>query len=116
MLSPMAPQRFRDAAAAIYSQALPGVYLGDLWFYSEEYDGARLATALRSGDRPIELLTGSYDYSASPANTRTLHALIDRPGVRFAEMSGLGHFPMIEDPVRFRPHLMAALARIDAVD
>lgn len=114
MLSPAAPQRFRDAAAAIYSQALPGVYLGDLWFYSEEYDGARLAAALRVGDRPIELLTGSYDYSASPANTRALHAMIDRPGVGFAEMPELGHFPMIEDPVRFRPHLMAALGRIGA--
>ena len=113
MLGPTCPQRFRDEACAIYAQGRPGVYMGDLHYYSEEYDGAALAPGVREGKCRIELLTGSYDYSASPENTRALAALLDPAQVTFTEMAGLGHFPMIEDPVRFRPHLLAALERLE---
>ena len=58
------------------------------------------------------MLTGSYDYSASPANTRQLVAAIGEGAARFTEMDGLGHFPMIEDPDRFRPYFIDALAHI----
>lgn len=112
MLGPNCPQKQRDEACAIYAQARPGVYMGDLAYYSEEYDGKRLAPALRTCGVPIELLTGSYDYSASPANTRQLLSEIGSSAATFHEMDGLGHFPMIEDPERFRPHFRAALARI----
>ncbi|SFD96061.1 Pimeloyl-ACP methyl ester carboxylesterase [Sulfitobacter brevis] len=113
MLGPGCPQKQRDEACAIYAQARPGVYMGDLGYYSEEYDGKRLAPALRTCGVPIELLTGSYDYSASPANTRQLLNEIGGSTATFHEMDGLGHFPMIEDPDRFRPHFCAALARIE---
>jgi len=113
LLSPSAPQRFRDEACAIYEQARPGVYMADLAYYSDEYDGAALAGKLNSCGRPIALLTGSYDYSASPGNTRELQAAIGGANVRFAEMAGLGHFPMIEDPDRFRPHLLEALGYLN---
>lgn len=112
LLGPAAPKRRRDEACAIYAQARPGVYMGDLSYYSDEYDGAALADGIRESGRPVALLTGSYDYSASPDNTRQLHAAIGAPAVRFSEMPGLGHFPMIEDPDRFRPHLLDALAMI----
>jgi pimeloyl-ACP methyl ester carboxylesterase len=112
MLGPNCPQKQRDEACAIYAQARPGVYMGDLAYYSEEYDGKRLAPALRTCGVLIELLTGSYDYSASPANTRQLLSEIGSSAATFHEMDGLGHFPMIEDPERFRPHFRAALARI----
>lgn len=112
MLGPSCPQKQRDEACAIYAQARPGVYMGDLGYYSEEYDGKRLAPALRTCGVPIELLTGSYDYSAAPANTRQLLSEIGSSAATFHEMEGLGHFPMIEDPDRFRPHFRAALARI----
>lgn len=113
MLGPNCPQKQRDEACAIYTQARPGVYMGDLGYYSEEYDGKRLAPALRTCGVPIELLTGSYDYSASPANTQQLLNEIGSNTATFHEMDGLGHFPMIEDPDRFRPHFCAALARIE---
>lgn len=117
LLSPTAPQRYRDEAAAIYAQGRPGVYMGDLAYYSNEYDGSRLAEPLRQAGRPIELLTGAYDYSASPDNTRRLEASINAPDlVTFTEMPALGHFPMIEDPQAFRPYLLAALDRLDRKD
>lgn len=113
MLGPGCPQKQRDEACAIYAQARPGVYMGDLAYYSEEYDGARIARPLAEAGRPVALLTGSYDYSAAPANTRRLHAAVGAPAVSFAEMPGLGHFPMIEDPTAFRPHLLAALRHVE---
>lgn len=115
MLGPNCPQSQRNEACAIYAQARLGVYMGDLAYYSEEYDGHRLARQLQTCGVPIELLTGSYDYSASPDNTRQLLGEIDSPSVTFHEMEGLGHFPMIEDPERFRPHFHAAIARIQEV-
>lgn len=113
MLGPDCPQRQRDEACAIYSQARPGVYMGDLAYYSEEYDGRKLAPALRTCGVRIELLTGSYDYSAPPDSTRALMAEIGGAHVTFHEMPGLGHFPMIEDPDRFRPWFLDALARLN---
>lgn len=113
LLGPGSPQQHRDEACGIYAQARPGVYMGDLAYYSDEYDGAALARDLRAGGRPVALLTGSYDYSASPANTRALVDELDSPTVRFAEMPGLGHFPMIEDPSAFRPYLLDALDQME---
>ena len=112
MLGPNCPQRQRDEACAIYAQARPGCYMGDLAYYSNEYDGARIAAPLAGSGRPVVLLTGSYDYSASPANTRQLHDAVNSDNVTFNEMPELGHFPMIEDPTRFRPHLLTALKRL----
>ncbi len=114
MLGPDAPERQHDEACAIYAQARPGIYMGDLVYYSEEHDSARIVEGLRASGRPVELLTGSFDYSASPANTRRLHAAVDAETCRFTEMEGLGHFPMIENPDAFRPHFLAALDRIES--
>ena len=112
LLGPRSPQCFRDEAAAIYAQGRPGVYMGDLAYYSDDFDGAALAPALTRCARPIQLLTGAYDYSASPANTRALWKLIGHEAAQFTLMEGLGHFPMIENPPAFRPYLLDALDKI----
>lgn len=112
LLAPASPQRFRDEAAAIYAQGRPGVYMGDLAYYSDDFDGAALAPALARSARPICLLTGAYDYSASPDSTRALWELIGRDVADFTVMEDLGHFPMIENPPAFRPYLLTALDKI----
>ena len=109
LLSPTAPQARRDEACAIYAQGRPGIYEGDLYYYSDEYDGARIAAS----GRPVALLTGSYDYSAPPGSTRALARAIGTDAILFRELPGFGHFPMIEDPERFRPHFFEALDWID---
>ena len=58
-------------------------------------------------------MTGAYDYSASPDDTRRVAALI--PGARFCEMPELGHFPMLEDPKRLLAYLRPELAHILSV-
>ncbi len=39
-MSPLSPESDRRRAAWIYSQGAPGIYGGDLAFYSDEFDGA----------------------------------------------------------------------------
>ncbi|WP_235181273.1 alpha/beta fold hydrolase [Bordetella bronchiseptica] len=110
LLSPTSPQAYRDEACWIYSQAGFGIYSGDLGFYSNEFDGELVGRELARTDVPVYLLTGSYDYSASPDNTRKLAALV--PQAEFHEMADLGHFPMSENPDGFRPYWLGALARL----
>ncbi|WP_035724225.1 alpha/beta fold hydrolase [Fodinicurvata fenggangensis] len=107
LLAPASPQRYRDEACGCYAQARPGIYDGDLTFYSEEYDGQAVAARLDGNGVPVTLLTGEYDYSSPPESTRALAALIDQAIMR--EMPDLGHFPMQEHPQAFRPHLLQAL-------
>ena len=105
LLSPHSPPAERRFATWIYSQAGPGVYEGDLGFYSDEFDASKHVDAIDTARTPLWLMTGDYDYSASPAESRRVADAI--PGASFTEMSGLGHFPMTENPNRlleyFRP-------------
>lgn len=112
LLGPASPQSYRDDACWIYSQAGFGIYSGDLGFYSNEFDGEIVGKELAQTGRPVSLLTGSYDYSASPDNTRKLAALI--PQAEFIEMQDLGHFPMSENPDAFRPYWLEALSSMRA--
>ena len=113
LMSPASPSDARHRAWWYYSQGGPGVYQGDLWFYSQEWDAAQVSPQMDPEACPVVLLTGEYDYSASPQATRRLAK--QAPGVEVEIMSGMGHFPMTEDPDRFRSHLLPVLARLRPV-
>ena len=51
-----------------------------------------------------------YDYSCTPEASRETAARI--PGAELTIMAGLGHFPMTEDPEKFRGYLLPVLDRI----
>jgi pimeloyl-ACP methyl ester carboxylesterase len=108
LMSPTSPEAMRRRAGWIYSQGAPGVYTGDLAFYSDEFDGS--AVGPRIDGCPVHLLCGEYDYSATPADAMALSRLI--AGSTYVPMPGLGHFPMTEDPDRFRPYFLRALEAI----
>lgn len=110
LLSPSSPLFWRRVATWIYSQGGFGVYAGDLSFYSDEFNAEHDLKGLDGRRRVISLLTGSYDYSATPADSSRVAAMI--PGARFTEIPDLGHFPMIENPSRLLPHLRAELDHI----
>lgn len=112
LMSPTSPEFHRRRSWWLYSQGGWGVYEGDLHFYSREWDGAVVGPEVDTSRCPLYLLTGEYDYSASPASTRRLAERI--PGSRFRIMKGLGHFPMTENPDRFREHLVAVLEELKA--
>jgi pimeloyl-ACP methyl ester carboxylesterase len=57
----------------------------------------------------VALLTGEFDYSCRPEDTRATAAAI--PGATAVIMPGLGHFPMSENWPGLRPHLLRVLAK-----
>ncbi|MDQ1239947.1 MAG: hydrolase protein [Thermodesulfobacteriota bacterium] len=113
LMSPLSPEEQRRRAWWFYSQGGYGVYEGDLSFYSEEWDANTLISEFDVSDCPVYLLTGEYDYSASPESTLRLAGLI--PGAHVRIMQGLGHFPMTEDPDTFRAYLLPILAELKRV-
>jgi pimeloyl-ACP methyl ester carboxylesterase len=110
LMSPLSPLSQRRAAAWIYSQGGFQVYSGDLFFYSEQFDAAVDLQGLDGTRKPVYLLTGAYDYSATPADSRRAASHI--PGARFVEMPELGHFPMIENPHALLQHLRPVLQAV----
>jgi len=98
LLSPLSPLWRRNQARWIYSQSAPSVYDGDLAFYSDEFKASMHTANIDTHQTPLWLLTGDYDYSASPSETKRIADEI--PGAVFQAMAGFGHFPMTEDPHR----------------
>ncbi|RJQ76093.1 MAG: alpha/beta hydrolase [Desulfobacteraceae bacterium] len=111
LMSPASPREARRRAWWYYSQGGYGVYAGDLHFYSNEWDGSRVIPEIDTAQCPLYLLTGAYDYSAPPESTRRLAA--KRPGIDMRIMPDLGHFPMTEDPDRFREYLLPVLEELE---
>jgi pimeloyl-ACP methyl ester carboxylesterase len=109
LMSPTTPRLARRTAEWIYSRAAPSVYPGDLAFYSDEFDGHVVAPRIDTARVPVHLMTGEYDYSATPDDGARLSRLI--AGSTFERMAGLGHFPMVEDPDRVRSLLKRAVER-----
>jgi pimeloyl-ACP methyl ester carboxylesterase len=90
-----------------YSQSGPGVYAGDVHFYSNDWDGRRALERIDTKRCKVSLLTGEYDYSCTPDMTRAVASAI--PGSRLVIMEGMGHFPMIENYAVFREFLLPEL-------
>jgi pimeloyl-ACP methyl ester carboxylesterase len=90
-----------------YSQSGPGVYAGDVHFYSVDWDGREAVKRIDTTVCKVSLLTGEFDYSCTPDMTRAAAAAI--PGSRLVIMNGIGHFPMIENYPVFRTFLLPEL-------
>jgi pimeloyl-ACP methyl ester carboxylesterase len=110
--SPFSPEASRRENWWYYSQSGPGVYQGDVYFYSVDWDGRDDLKRIDTNRCKVALLTGEYDYSCTPAMTEAVAAAV--PGSRLTIMKGMGHFPMIENYREFRPHLLAALDHVAA--
>jgi pimeloyl-ACP methyl ester carboxylesterase len=112
LVGPGAPQKHRWETLWHYMQGGPGVFMGDLHFYSIDGDVSGRLAEIDTTRCPVHLLTGEYDYSCTPEASRDTAASI--PGAELTVMPGLGHFPMSEDPETFRGFLMTVLDRIAA--
>ena len=105
--APCSPEAGRRENWWYYSQSGPGIYKGDVHFYCEDWDGREDIKEIDTSRCKVSLLTGEYDYSATPDMTRAVADAI--AGARFTVMEGIGHFPMVENYERFRPYLLAEL-------
>lgn len=109
---PMSPEASRRENWWYYSQSGPGVYKGDVWYYCEDNDTREEIGSIDTNRCKVSLLSGEYDYSATPEMTRAAADAI--PGSRFVLMEGIGHFPMIENYALFRSYLLPELERMRA--
>jgi pimeloyl-ACP methyl ester carboxylesterase len=111
LMSPHSPEFSRREVWWIYSQGGPGIYRGDTYFYSQDFDLRASAGSIDTGRCPVFLFTGEYDHACTPDDTARAIAAI--PGARGGTMTGIGHFPMAENYPLFREYLMPALAEIE---
>jgi pimeloyl-ACP methyl ester carboxylesterase len=105
--APASPEENRRENWWYYSQSGPGVYQGDVHFYSNDWDAREDIRRIDTGKCRVSLLTGEYDYSCTPAMTEAVARAIS--GCRFTIMPGIGHFPMVENYPLFRKHLLPEL-------
>ena len=82
----------------------------DIDFYQVEGDVRDRIGAIDTSVCPLYLLTGEYDYSASPRDTEAVAARVK--GAKMTVMKGLGHFPMSEHPDAFLSYLRPVLEEI----
>jgi pimeloyl-ACP methyl ester carboxylesterase len=110
LMSPTSPEAFRHETAWCYSQGGPPTFKGDLYYYSVDHDLSADAEKIDTSRTPLYLLTGEYDWASPPAVTELLAARVK--GAKFTKMERLGHFPMSENPSRFREYIAPVLEEI----
>ncbi len=112
LIAPQSPDETRWETLWGYMQGGPGVFKGDLHFYRVDGDFRDRVGQIDTTRCPLYLLTGEYDFSCTPEDTRLTALKI--PGARFTVMTEIGHFPMAENPAQFRRYLLPILDEIRA--
>lgn len=112
LVGPSSPDAHRWETLWHYMQSGPGVFKGDLHFYTADGDIRKDVSRIDTQECPLWLLTGEYDYSCTPDDTAFLGKSI--PGANWQIMEGMGHFPMSEDPERFLNYLLPVLQEVRA--
>lgn len=112
LVAPQSPDTHRWETLWGYLQSGPGVFKGDLHFYREDSDYRDRVKDIDTAKCPVFLLTGAYDFSCEPSDTlRTAEAI---KGAHVEIMDDMGHFPMAENPDKFRQYILPVLDRIRA--
>jgi pimeloyl-ACP methyl ester carboxylesterase len=86
------------------------VFKGDLHFYRIDGDLRDVVARIDTSRCPLYLLTGEYDFSCTPEDTKRTASKIK--GAELTIMEKLGHFPMSENPAQFRGYILPVLDRI----
>lgn len=112
LIAPGGSEADRHETLWHYLSSGPGIFKGDLYFYRVDGDLREVTPRIDTARCPLYLLTGEYDFSCTPEDTKRTAERI--PGARVAIMEKLGHFPMSENPEQFRQYLMPVLQEIRA--
>lgn len=107
---PLSPEKYKREVAWSYSQGAPGVFAGDLNYYSIEHDLRETAHLIDTSRCPVYIMNGEYDPGTGIKEGEDLVARI--PGAKFIPLPGLGHFPMTEDFASMKRFLMPVLNEI----
>lgn len=113
LMAPGSPSNHKWETLWHYMQGGPGIFAGDLFYYFVDGDLRNgLAADFDTNECPLYLLSGEYDLSATPEMGAELAEEVGAS--HFEVMKNLGHFPMSEDPERFRTYLLPVLEKIKA--
>jgi pimeloyl-ACP methyl ester carboxylesterase len=110
LIAPQSPNETRHETLWMYKQSGPGVFKGDLYFYRVDGDLRAKVGGIDTGACPLYLLTGEYDFSCSPDDTR--RTAEKNKGAEVTIMREVGHFPMSENPRQFRRYILPVLEKI----
>ena len=112
LCAPSAPSKERWETLWHYMQGGPGIFMGDLNYYYVDGDlrGTPATDMAKGSSCPVYLLLGEYDVSAPPEMGREAAEFIGAE--HFEVMEDMGHFPMSENPERFRQYLLPVLEKI----
>jgi pimeloyl-ACP methyl ester carboxylesterase len=110
LVSSVSPEEYRHETLWQYLQSGPGIFKGDLYFYRVNADWRGKLGDINTNVCPLYLLTGAYDFSCTPEDTKRTAAAI--PGAKVRIMEEMGHFPMAENPGRFREYILPVLEEI----
>jgi pimeloyl-ACP methyl ester carboxylesterase len=109
-ISPHAPNSERWNTLWMFMQSGPGVFRGDLSFYTMDDSLIPRLPTINTAKTPVHIIVGAYDLTCTPEDAkRTANAI---PGATLAVMDELGHFPMSEHPDGFRPFFVQALEKM----
>lgn len=111
LMAPQSPEAARREVWWIYNQGGHGVYRGDTYFYSVDWDLRGHEGEIDTSACPVYLLTGEYDYACTAAETEATAA--DIPDAVSRTMRNIGHFPMAENYPLFRKYLLPILHELD---
>ena len=107
LCSPNAPEQRVRETVWMYSQGAPVAFAGDLNYYGVEHDLRETAQNIDTSQCMLYVLSGDYDWSAYPAAAQELANKV--PGATYTLMEGMGHFPMSEDPAKFKSYITPVL-------
>jgi len=110
LMATSSPKPYRKETSFVYACGWPPVFLGDLYYYVEDYDLRQDAAEIDTNAIGVHILSGEYDYSGTSELGKAAHEAI--PGSTWQNMEGVGHFPMSENPQAFREYLLPILDRI----
>ena len=109
-ISPHAPEEERWNTLWMFMQSGPGVFRGDLSFYTKDDSLTGRLKDIDTNKTPVHFIVGAYDLTCTPDDAqRTANAI---PGATLSIMDKLGHFPMSEHPDGFRPFFIEALRKM----
>ena len=110
LMAPQSPKAYRKETSFVYACGWPPAFLGDLYYYVEDYDLTDCAGEIDTNRVGVHVLSGEYDWSGTSEKGKAAADAI--PGATWAEMKGVGHFPMSENPEAFVRYLLPILDQI----
>ena len=110
LCAPTSPESYIKEVSMVYASGWPPAFLGDLWYYTVDYDIRDRAHEIDTTKCAVHILNGEYDYTGTIAKGITAHEAI--AGSTHTAMDNIGHFPMTENPELFMSYLAPVLHRI----